>query len=133
MKAIVITIIACATAITCVVLLRVYRPPEGPRYQLYGVDETSSENGKTVKSVYRVDTITGRTWRVSSSPLPTGAVDAQHKPVAAWVDAWEEMPESPRKQQWPRPRRAGRALSTGRARHPTEPAEISATPRWWTP
>ena len=128
MKAIVITIIACATAITCVVLLRVYRPPEGPRYQLYGVDETSSENGKTVKSVYRVDTITCRTWRVSSSPLPTGAVDAQHKPVAAWVDAWEEMPES--EEAAVAKAQAGWQSALDRARaSPTEPAEISATPR----
>ena len=37
--------------------------------QLYGIDETSSENGKTVKSVYRLDTISDKTWRVSSKPF----------------------------------------------------------------
>src|SRR5947209_8394144 len=95
MKTIIATSIACATAITCVVLLRGARALEQPRYQLYSMDEASSANGKTVKSVYRIDTVSGRTWRISSSAFQTGAVDAQHKPVLGWADAWEEMSESP--------------------------------------
>ena len=128
MKAIIITIIACATAITCVVLLRVQRSPEQLRYQLYGLDETSSTSGKTVKSVYRVDIITGRTWRVSSSPLQTGAVDAQHKPVVAWVDAWEEMPESPEAAVAKEQAGWQRALDQAHA-SPPEPTQATATPR----
>jgi hypothetical protein len=76
-------------------LLRDRRAPEQPRYQIYSVDEISPASGTTVKSVYRLDTISGRTWRVSSSPLQTGTVDAQHKPVVAWADVWKEMEESP--------------------------------------
>jgi hypothetical protein len=95
MKAIVITIIACVTAITCVLLLRVELHPAQPHYQLYGIDETAAATGKTVKSVYRLDVISGRTWRVSSSPFQTGAHDAQHNPVVTWADGWEELLESP--------------------------------------
>jgi hypothetical protein len=91
MKAIVIAAMACATAIICV-LLRVERAPA--RYQLYGIDETSSGNGKTVKSVYRLDMISGRTWRVSSKPFVASG-DLQHNPLVNWADGWEEMPESP--------------------------------------
>jgi hypothetical protein len=129
MKSIVITVLACATAITCVLLLvRVQRTPEQPRYQLYGLDETSSTTGKTVKSVYRVDTITGRTWRVSSSPLQTGAGDAQHKPVVAWADAWEEMPESPEAAVAKEQAGWQRALEQARATGSTQPAQPSVTP-----
>jgi hypothetical protein len=94
MKAISITVISCATAITCAMLLRADRSPLQPRYRLYSIDETSSANGKTVKSVYRLDTIRGRTWRLSSNPVQTAAQDAQHNPVVTWADGWEEMPES---------------------------------------
>lgn len=94
MKPIIATTIACLTANTCVVLLRVIRTPEQPRYQLYSMDETSAANGKTAKSVYRVDTVSGRTWRISSSAFQTGALDAQHNPVLGWADAWEEISES---------------------------------------
>jgi hypothetical protein len=94
MKSIVITILACATVITCVLLFRDRRVPEQPRYQLYSIDETSAASGKTVKSVYRLDTISGKAWRISSSPLQIGAVDGQRKPVVAWADAWEEFAES---------------------------------------
>jgi hypothetical protein len=128
MKAIIITIIACATAITCVVLLRTGRAPEQPRYQLYSMDETSSASGKTVKSVYRVDAVSGRTWRISSNPLQTGAVDAQHKPVVAWADAWEEMPESPETAVAKEQAGWQRALDHAHAAA-TEPAQASATPR----
>ena len=103
MKSIVITILACATAVICALLLRVDRQPEQsrhrqaeqPRYQLYGVDEMSAANGKTVKSVYRLDTITGKTWRMSSNPVPIGGQDAHGNPAITWADGWEEMPESP--------------------------------------
>ena len=95
MKSIVITILACATAITCVVLWRGDRTPEQSRYQLYGVDETSSANGKTMKSVYRVDTISGKTWRMSSNPVPIPVGGDPQHPTVNWADAWEEMPESP--------------------------------------
>ncbi len=93
MKAIVITGIACATAIICVALLRVERASR-QRFQLYGVDETALD-GKTVKSVYRIDTVSGKTWRVKSKAFFTGTQDAQHKPMVNWADGWEEMPESP--------------------------------------
>ena len=91
MKAIVITVLAC------VALLRVERTPASPaqeRYRLYRIDETSNANGKTVKSVYRLDVTTGKTWRIASSPVATGAQDAQHNSVVSWADGWEEMPES---------------------------------------
>jgi hypothetical protein len=91
MKTIVVTVIACATAITCVVLLRLDRSSAQPRYQLYGIDEISPFDGKTVKSVFRLDTISGKTWRLSSNALATG-VD---KPSFDFADGWEEMPESP--------------------------------------
>jgi hypothetical protein len=94
MKPIVITGMACATAIACVALLRFEHAQSQPRYHLYSIDETSSANGKTVKSVYRLDTVSGKTWRMTSNPVQTTAQDAQHNPVVAWADAWEEMPES---------------------------------------
>jgi len=97
MKAIVITLIACATAISCVVLvlLRVEHAPAQPRFQLYNVDDTSEASGKTVKWIYRLDTVSGKTWRMSSNPAVMSE-DAQHKPIiATWGDGWEEMPESP--------------------------------------
>jgi len=85
---------ACATAIICVALLRVERASTQQRFQLCGVDETAG-NGKTVKSVYRIDTVSGKTWRVTSKPFFTGAQDEQHNPLASWADGWEEMPDSP--------------------------------------
>lgn len=94
MRAIVVTIIACVTAIACALLFREERASHAPRYVLYGMDETSSANGKIVKSVYRIDTITGKTWRVSSNPIPIGGQDPQHNPTVTWADGWEEMPES---------------------------------------
>lgn len=95
MKPIVITAMACATAIVCAALLHVERVRAQRRYQLYSIDETSSASGKTVKSVYRLDTVSGKTWRMSSSPVQTTAQDAQHNSVVTWADGWEEMPESP--------------------------------------
>jgi hypothetical protein len=95
MKAILITAMACATAITCVALLRVERPSTQQRFQLYGVDETAPATGKMVKSVYRIDTVSGKTWRLTSKPFFTGSQDAQHNPMTSWADGWEEMPESP--------------------------------------
>ena len=94
MKPIVITAMACATAIACAAWLRFEHAPAQQRYQLYSIDETSSANAKTVKSIYRLDTVSGRTWRMSSNPVQTPAQDAQHNPVVTWADAWEEMPES---------------------------------------
>jgi hypothetical protein len=97
MKAIVITVLACATAIARVALLRVERTPASPaqeRYRLYSIDETSNANGKTVKSVYRLDVVTGKTWRIESKPVPAGVQDAQHNPIVSWADGWEEMLES---------------------------------------
>jgi hypothetical protein len=95
MKTIVITAMACATAIICAALLRVERAPGQQRYQLYNVDDVSSVSGKTVKWVYRLDTVSGRTWCMSSNPVPTKGQDAQHNPIIMWADGWEEMPESP--------------------------------------
>jgi hypothetical protein len=94
MNTIIITVIACATAITCAILLRADRSPTQARYQLYGIDETSSANGKTVKSVYRLDALSGKTWRLLSNPVQTAAQDAQNNPIVTWADGWEEMPES---------------------------------------
>src|SRR6266496_5338342 len=94
MKPLVITAMVCATAIVCVLLLRVDRAPVPPRFHLYGIDETSSADGKTIKSVYRLDTISGRAWRISSKPYQFSQ-DAQGKPMINWADGWEEMPESP--------------------------------------
>lgn len=90
-KTIITALIVGAAAITCAVLLRVDHPS---RYQLYGIDETSSADGKTVKSVYRLDTISGKAWRISSKPYQFSQ-DAQGKPMINWADGWEEMPESP--------------------------------------
>lgn len=65
------------------------------RYLLYGVDETVAAIGKTVKSAYRIDTVSGKTWRIESKPFFTGSHDAQNKPMTSWADGWEEMAESP--------------------------------------
>jgi hypothetical protein len=94
MKAIVIAAMACATAIICVLLLRVEYAPAQQRYQLYGVDETAPATGKTVKSVYRIDMLSGKTWRVNSKAFLTGTQDEQNKPMLNWADGWEEIPES---------------------------------------
>jgi hypothetical protein len=93
MKAIVITIVACATAIICAVLLRDRLSPQ-PRYQLYGVEETSGVNQQNVKLVYRLDTISGKTWRMTMKPI-FSPPDAQHdKPsILTWAEGWEEMSE----------------------------------------
>ena len=128
MKVIIITIVACATAITCVMLLRDRCTPERPRYQIYSVDETSSASGKPVKSVYRLDKITGRTWRISSSPLQTGAVDAQHQPVVAWADAWEEIAESAEAAVAKEQAGWQRALEQARSPAPKPSAQPSVTP-----
>jgi hypothetical protein len=45
--------------------------------------------------VYRLDIITGKTWRMSSNPVPTASKDQQNNPIVMWADGWEEMPESP--------------------------------------
>src|SRR6266849_6736080 len=90
MKAIVITGMACATAITVAALLRVERAPAQQRYQLYNVDDISPASGKTVKWVYRLDTVSGKTWRMSSNPAVISGNE-----IATWADGWEEMPESP--------------------------------------
>jgi len=94
MKAFVITAVACVTAIICVVLLRTEATSTHQRFQLHGLDEIGLD-GKTVRSVYRIDTVTGKTWRVKSKPFYTGTQDAQNKPMVNWADGWEEMPESP--------------------------------------
>jgi hypothetical protein len=49
---------------------------------------------KARKYVYRLETISGRTWRMSSWPLMTDRKDDQGKPIVGWADGWEEMPES---------------------------------------
>src|SRR6266576_1243892 len=95
MKLIIITAMVCATAIACVLLLRDDRAPARRRYQLYSIDETASPSGKNVKSVYRLDTITGKTWRITANPVPTGSKDSQNNPIVLWPDGWEELPESP--------------------------------------
>lgn len=94
MKNIVIAAMVCVTAIACALLLRGERVPAQQRYQLCSVDETSSSNGKTLKSVYRLDTVTGKASRVSSRPFEVSR-DAQHNPMVNWADGWEEMPEPP--------------------------------------
>ena len=95
MKPLVITAMACATAIVCVLLLRVERPPAQPQYQLYSLDEIYPQSGETGKSVYRIDTFSGRTWRITWKAFSTGTKDEQNKPMLSWADAWEEIPESP--------------------------------------
>jgi hypothetical protein len=94
MKSIIITVLSCATAVICTILLRADRVSTQPRYRLFSFDETAAGNGKTVKSVYRIDTLTGKAWRISSSPVDVGAYDAQKNPVMAWADGWEEIAES---------------------------------------
>jgi hypothetical protein len=89
-----IAAMVCVTAVACVLLLRVERAPAQQRFQLYSIDETSPANGKTVKSVYRFDRVTGKAWRISSRPFEVSR-DAQHDPMVNWADGWEEMPESP--------------------------------------
>lgn len=128
MKSIVITVLASATVITCVLLFRDRRGPEQPRYQLYSIDETSAASGKTVKSVYRLDTISGRAWRISSSPVQTGALDAQHKPVVTWADAWEQLAESSEAAVAKEQAGWQRALEQARGTGSTQPAQPSATP-----
>ena len=93
MKTIVIAIVACAVAIICAVLLRDRLSPQ-PRYQLYSVEETSDANGQNAKSIYRLDTISGKTWRMTSKPI-VSPPDAQHdKPsILTWANGWEEMSE----------------------------------------
>jgi len=94
MKFIVITAMACVTAIICTLLLRVDRAPAHRRYQLYSIEETSSANGKNVKSIYRLDTISGKTWQLSANPVATDSKDSQNNPIVMWADGWEELPES---------------------------------------
>jgi|SRR6516165_6834307 hypothetical protein len=93
MKAIVIAIVACAAAIICAVLLR-DRLSLQSRYQLYSVEETSDAIGQNLKSIYRLDTISGKTWRMTSKPI-VSPPDAQHdKPsILTWANGWEEMSE----------------------------------------
>jgi hypothetical protein len=93
MKAIIVTIMACATVITSAVLLR-DRMSAQSRYQLYGVEDTSDATGKTAKYVYRLDTINGKTWRMTSKPI-VRPPDAEHPQPAilTWADGWEEMSE----------------------------------------
>ncbi len=95
MKIIVIAAMACATAITCTLLLRIDKAPAHRRYQLYSIEETSSANGKNVRSIYRLDTVSGKTWRISSNPVPTAAKDSQNNPMVIWAAGWEELPDSP--------------------------------------
>ena len=95
MKFITITAMICATAIACVLLLRHDRVPVHRRYQLYSIEETATPSGKNVKSVYRIDTITGNTWRITANPVPTASKDSQNNPIVMWPDGWEELPESP--------------------------------------
>jgi hypothetical protein len=129
MKSIVITIFACATAITWVILWRGDRTPEQSRYQLYGVDETSSANGKTMKSVYRVDTISGKTWRMSSNPVPIPVGGDPQHPTVNWADAWEEMSESSEEAVAKEQARWRGALEQARSAKTTEPPQATATPR----
>jgi len=86
---------ACATAIVCVLLLRVERPPAQPQYQLYSLDEIYPQSGEKGKSVYRIDTFSGRTWRITWTAFPTGTKDEQNKPMLSWADSWKEISESP--------------------------------------
>ena len=80
---------ACATAIICVALLRVERAPAQQRYQLYNLEDISEASGKTIKSIYRLDTVNGRTWRMSMKPALTSGMR-----IITWGEGWEEMPES---------------------------------------
>ncbi|MGC1322359.1 MAG: hypothetical protein WA849_09270 [Candidatus Udaeobacter sp.] len=82
MKIIVVTIIACATAIKCAVLLHLAQT----RYQLYSVEDTSAVNGKTVKEIDRLDTISGKTWRMTEKPAINRAAgkDEQGNPRIIW-------------------------------------------------
>jgi hypothetical protein len=95
MKPLVITAMACATAIACVLLLRIERTPAQQRYQLYSVDEISPLDGKTIKSFYRLDAISGKTWYLKPKPFFTGTNDEQNKPIISYAYGWEETSESP--------------------------------------
>jgi hypothetical protein len=57
-------------------------------------DRTSDANGQNAKSIYRLDTISGKTWRMTSKPI-VSPPDAQHdKPsMLTWANGWEEMSE----------------------------------------
>ncbi len=129
MKVIVVTIMACTTAVACVLLLRVQRQPEASRYQLYSVEETASPSGKNVKSVYRLDTISGKTWRLSANPVPTASKDSQNNPIVMWPDGWEELPESPGAAVAKAQAEYGRAVEQARASRSTQPAQPSSTPQ----
>jgi hypothetical protein len=97
MKIIVVTIIACATAVTCAVLLRPNYSSPQPRYQLYSVEDISDATGKTVKWVYRLDTTSGKAWRMTSKAAINTMLgkDEKGNPRLMWGDGWEEMAESP--------------------------------------
>jgi hypothetical protein len=95
MKPLVITAMACAAAIVCVLLLRVERTPAQQRYQLYSVDEISPRDGTMIKSLYRLDAVSGKTWHLSTKAFLTGTNDEHNKPMISFADGWEETSESP--------------------------------------
>lgn len=64
------------------------------RYVMNAVEETSPNNGRSVRNIYRVDALTGKAWRLSSWPIPSRSRDQQGKEIIMWADAWEEVAES---------------------------------------
>jgi hypothetical protein len=128
MKLIVITAMICATTIACVLLLRDDLAPSRRRYQLYSIEETASPSGQNVRSVYRLDTISGKTWRISANPVPTESKDSQNNPLVMWPEGWEELPESPEAAVAKAAAEYQRAVEYARASKKTQPPQPSVTP-----
>lgn len=83
-------------AICALLLWQTAAGREGPRqhYQLKSVDETTRDGNHTVKSLYRMETTTGHTWHLESSPVWTGSHDTAGQDIVVWADGWQEIPES---------------------------------------
>jgi len=105
MKAIVITLLCCATALGCALILSNRLPQaagskssgQHEHYKLVQFDERFPVGmaGFADKTMFRIETTSGRTWRLNKGSIPSRLKTLDGKeaePVT--VEGWEEIPQS---------------------------------------
>ncbi|MGI8480626.1 MAG: hypothetical protein ACR2MF_00915 [Chthoniobacterales bacterium] len=91
MKAIVITLLCCLIALACVLILS-NRLPSAAHSKSLGPDEhyklVQFDEQLGVKSIFKIETNSGRTWRLTYSTVPR----KEGSPIG--VEGWEEISQS---------------------------------------
>lgn len=129
MKAIVITLLCCATALGCALILRNRLPhvdgskssDQHEHYKLVQFDE-QWPTGFSDRSIFKIETNSGRTWRLNKQSIPSRLKTLDGKeggPIT--VEGWEQIRlfDDGWNEAW---------LRAGALPSPTTPSKATATP-----